>query len=70
MKQLALPRPDFHAIAVLDPSHVNGQRYFLRDFGMQAVDFFRSRIGAMINMNDPMAVLASRLPGASHTFVC
>ena len=29
---------------------------------MQAVDFFRSRIDAMINMNDPLAVLASRLP--------
>ncbi len=29
---------------------------------MQAVDFFRSRIDVMINMNDPLAVLASRLP--------
>ena len=29
---------------------------------MQAVDFFRSRIDAMINLNDPLAVLASRLP--------
>lgn len=29
---------------------------------MQAIDFFRSRIDAMINMNDPLAVLASRLP--------
>ncbi len=29
---------------------------------MQAVDFFRSRIDAMFNMNDPLAVLASRLP--------
>ncbi len=29
---------------------------------MQAVDFFRNRIDAMINMNDPLAVLASRLP--------
>ena len=29
---------------------------------MQAIDFFRSRIDAMINMSDPLAVLASRLP--------
>ena len=29
---------------------------------MQAADFFRSRIDAMINLNDPLAVLASRLP--------
>ena len=29
---------------------------------MQAVDFFRSRIDAMINLNDPLAVLATRLP--------
>jgi len=29
---------------------------------MQAIDFFRSRIDAMINMNDPLAVLATRLP--------
>jgi IS5 family transposase len=29
---------------------------------MQAVDYFRSRIDAMINTNDPLAVLASRLP--------
>ena len=29
---------------------------------MQPIDFFRSRIDAMINMNDPLAVLASRLP--------
>jgi IS5 family transposase len=29
---------------------------------MQAIDFFRSRIDAMINLNDPLAVLASRLP--------
>ncbi len=29
---------------------------------MQAVDFFRSRIDAMINLNDPLAVLASRPP--------
>ena len=29
---------------------------------MQPIDFFRSRIDAMINLNDPLAVLASRLP--------
>ena len=29
---------------------------------MQTLDFFRSRIDAMINLNDPLAVLASRLP--------
>lgn len=29
---------------------------------MQTPDFFRSRIDAMINLNDPLAVLASRLP--------
>ena len=29
---------------------------------MQAIDFFRSRIDAMINLNDPLAVLATRLP--------
>ena len=29
---------------------------------MQAIDFFRSRIDAMINLFDPLAVLASRLP--------
>ena len=29
---------------------------------MQSSDFFRSRIDAMINLNDPLAVLASRLP--------
>ena len=29
---------------------------------MQPVDFFRNRIDAMINMNDPLAVLATRLP--------
>jgi transposase, IS5 family len=29
---------------------------------MQTVDFFRSRIDAMINQNDPLAVLATRLP--------
>jgi IS5 family transposase len=29
---------------------------------MQAIDFFRNRIDAMINLNDPLAVLASRLP--------
>ena len=28
---------------------------------MQPIDFFRSRIDAMINLNDPLAVLASRL---------
>jgi IS5 family transposase len=30
-------------------------------FEMQPVDFFRSRIDAMINLNDPLAVLATRL---------
>lgn len=29
---------------------------------MQAIDFFCSRIDAMINFNDPLAVLATRLP--------
>ena len=29
---------------------------------MQPIDFFRSRIDAMINLDDPLAVLASRLP--------
>ena len=29
---------------------------------MQASDFFRSRIDAMINLNGPLMVLASRLP--------
>ena len=29
---------------------------------MQEIDFFRSRIDAMINLNDPLAVLAARLP--------
>ena len=29
---------------------------------MQTIDFFRSRIDTMINLNDPLAVLASRLP--------
>ena len=29
---------------------------------MQALDFFRNRIDAMINLNDPLAVLATRLP--------
>ena len=29
---------------------------------VQPVDFFRSRIDAMINLSDPLAVLASRLP--------
>lgn len=29
---------------------------------MQPVDFFRSRIDAMINLSDPLAVLAARLP--------
>ena len=31
-------------------------------FGMQEIDFFRSRIDAMINLFDPLAVLATRLP--------
>jgi IS5 family transposase len=30
--------------------------------GMQTPDFFRSRIDAMINLSDPLAVLAKRLP--------
>jgi IS5 family transposase len=29
---------------------------------MATVDFFRARIDAMINLNDPLAVLATRLP--------
>lgn len=29
---------------------------------MQEQDFFRSPIDAMINLNDPLAVLATRLP--------
>jgi IS5 family transposase len=29
---------------------------------MQTADFFRARIDAMINLNDPLAVLATRLP--------
>lgn len=29
---------------------------------MQPVDVFRSRIDAMINLSDPLAVLATRLP--------
>ena len=29
---------------------------------METLDFFRSRIDAMINLNDPLAVLAKRLP--------
>lgn len=29
---------------------------------MQAPDFFRARIDAMINLSDPLAVLATRLP--------
>ena len=29
---------------------------------MQPVDFFRARIDAMINLNDPLAVLATQLP--------
>lgn len=29
---------------------------------MQTTDFFRARIDAMINLNDPLAVLATRLP--------
>ena len=29
---------------------------------MQTPDFFRSRIDVMINLNDPLAVLATRLP--------
>ena len=31
---------------------------------MQTADFFRARIDAMINLNDPLAVLAQRLPWA------
>ncbi len=29
---------------------------------MQTADFFRARIDAMINLSDPLAVLATRLP--------
>jgi IS5 family transposase len=29
---------------------------------MQPLDFFRNRIDAMINLTDPLAVLATRLP--------
>ena len=29
---------------------------------METADFFRARIDAMINLSDPLAVLASRLP--------
>lgn len=29
---------------------------------MEATDFFRARIDFMINLNDPLAVLARRLP--------
>ena len=29
---------------------------------MQAIDFFRRRIETMINLNDRLAVLATRLP--------
>ena len=32
------------------------------EFGMETSDFFRSRIDAMINLGDPLAVLATRLP--------
>lgn len=39
----------------------NGGR-FLGDFGMETSDFFRSRIDTMINLGDPLAVLATRLP--------
>ena len=31
---------------------------------METADFFRTRIDAMINLNDPLAVLATRLPWA------
>ena len=31
---------------------------------METADFFRARIDAMINLNDPLAVLARRLPWA------
>ena len=34
------------------------------EFVMQAIDFFRSRIDAMINLNDPLAVLARPVSGA------
>lgn len=37
-------------------------RQFLRDFGMETPDFFRCRIDAMINLKDPLAVLATRMP--------
>ena len=32
---------------------------FPRDLRMQKPDYFRSRIEALINLNDPLAVLAS-----------
>ena len=31
---------------------------------METADFFRARIDAMINLSDPLAVLARRLPWA------
>ena len=34
---------------------------FLGQLMMQEIDFFRSRIDAMINLTDPLAVLATRL---------
>jgi hypothetical protein len=36
------------------------ERCVLGDSRMQPLDFFRSRIYAMINLNDPLAVLATR----------
>ena len=35
---------------------------FLGEMGMETSDFFRSRIDAMINLGDPLAVLARRMP--------
>jgi transposase, IS5 family len=34
----------------------------LGELGTEAPEFFRARIDAMINLSDPLAVLAGRLP--------
>lgn len=34
---------------------------FPRDIGMETPDFFRCRMDAMINLSDPLAVLATKL---------
>ena len=36
---------------------------------METADFFRSRIDAMVNLSDPLAVLARRLPWALRRLV-